>query len=174
MNRDEWLSKLKEIAQSQRDASYLLLVVTISTAVNFLFGFLILAAPILPLPTMPRIPLQPFYVNAMVMYVLWIPVAYYVNKLARYGTAARSSDRAVIRVCGCVPMLQLIAGIGLCRRLNKQWRKFGLDAGWAGPTERLLEEAPLDPMCAQCGYNLFGNISGVCSECGNSIGAAVS
>jgi len=34
----------------------------------------------------------------------------------------------------------------------------------------LRKSAPEDHECQQCGYDLTGNVSGVCPECGNDVG----
>jgi len=38
-----------------------------------------------------------------------------------------------------------------------------------GPAWRVFPEDPQGPYCRKCGYNLFGNVSGVCPECGTPI-----
>lgn len=166
MDRVDRKAKWVDIARLHRDASFVLLVATISTTIHFACGFVMLAALLIRLP---RFPLLPFYVNGMLMCLLWLPVAYYVLQLAAHGSVARSSDAVIVRVCSFVPFLQIVAGIGLCRRLNMQWRKLGLEVGWSGPSEQQLAKADFDSMCAQCGYNLQGNVSGVCPECGKAL-----
>ncbi|HUN81100.1 MAG TPA: hypothetical protein VMV81_06265 [Phycisphaerae bacterium] len=52
----------------------------------------------------------------------------------------------------CVP----IVGMGLiCRTLSVHWPDF--------------DEPVNDGLCKKCGYNLTGNISGICPECGTVI-----
>ncbi len=54
------------------------------------------------------------------------------------------------------PLLGGACGYILAKRLEKRW-------------ERRLERRRAEGRCVVCGYNLTGNVSGVCPECGEKI-----
>ena len=57
-------------------------------------------------------------------------------------------------------------------RTDKKALKAERDAEIAKQIEPLIREGrPLHPLghCQQCGYNLTGNVSGVCPECGTEV-----
>jgi len=58
------------------------------------------------------------------------------------------------------PTVGIVAGVMSCRAsLRRNVRSFRLSEGDAYPPGH----------CQTCGYNLTGNVSGVCSECGTPI-----
>ena len=70
----------------------------------------------------------------------------------------------MVAPCGNV-LLLLLVNMSVTRTL----RRAGLHVGLAGVKDEEVERL-LNPMlCKQCGYNLTGNVSGICSECGRPI-----
>lgn len=68
--------------------------------------------------------------------------------------AAYSADSTLMAIVG--RMIVPIIGMGLLCRAMPALRDY------------LMVEA-LNPVCKHCGYNLTGNVSGICPECGNPI-----
>ncbi len=85
---------------------------------------------------------------------------------------ARGSHVLIIILCGILMvapcanlLLLLLVNMGVTRTL----RRAGLHVGFMGVKEEQLERVLRDDLCTACGYNLTGNVSGVCSECGTTI-----
>lgn len=55
------------------------------------------------------------------------------------------------------------------------WVMFGGLLGWLAATGlvsiMVADEGPRSGFCARCGYDLTGNVSGVCPECGTRVGS---
>lgn len=67
-----------------------------------------------------------------------------------------------------IPYLNLIALIGVAVLATRLLQHAGIRVGiWAnrGDIERVMNSL----QCSECGYNLFGNVSGRCPECGREI-----
>lgn len=83
--------------------------------------------------------------------------------------SAQGSHPAVTGLVGLfmlAPCANLIVLLLVSLSVNRTFRRAGIRVGFFGVNEEALERA-LDPMlCRGCGYNLTGNESGVCPECG--------
>lgn len=71
--------------------------------------------------------------------------------------------------------LATIPGISVAAIVLLNWRawryagRIRLPFCWFGYSEQALLDAFARAFCRQCGYNLTGNVSGFCPECGTSI-----
>jgi|GEM_PF-1359281 len=82
---------------------------------------------------------------------------------------------SLLVVVACLhPLTAIAIAYIFCRRLRDDWRRHGINATWRGVSRDELDKLADVNFCRRCGYNLEGNVSGVCPECGNSIGAAAS
>lgn len=67
------------------------------------------------------------------------------------------------------PCFNLLLLLGINRQATKALRKAGLRVGLMGvPDEQVVRRMSVH-ICRVCGYNLTGNVSGVCPECGTAI-----
>jgi hypothetical protein len=98
---------------------------------------------------------------------------------------------AWLTMCACAALFaSLVYGIGLTRHLSHlSWYDYPLLAIASLPVVaisygpaiilailalRTIRKPPKignHPQCSNCGYNLTGNVSGICSECGTAIPA---
>jgi hypothetical protein len=64
------------------------------------------------------------------------------------------------------------AGCGARNEVVNLWFLFvpaAMATAYFGIVSKLIAEAPLDGCCDRCGYNLTGNVSGRCPECGTAV-----
>jgi len=71
-----------------------------------------------------------------------------------------------------VPFVGLIPIVAVQAQLNRFWKLRGLKPSLFGVDPALAEGLQHGTRCAGCGYDLQGNESGVCPECGRAIGLA--
>ena len=101
--------------------------------------------------------------SAIISFFVMAAAFWFLLCLAFVGAMGGAFSPLSLCVAGCtVPVLaMLLAGLNsalyLRSRLRKKRRK--LEAAWAAESK----------VCAVCGYNLTGNVSGRCSECGVEI-----
>lgn len=85
---------------------------------------------------------------------------------------AQGSHVLVIILCGILmvaPCGNLLLLVLINMSVTRTLRRAGLKVGFLGVDPEGLERV-LDPMlCTTCGYNLTGNVTGLCSECGTPI-----
>ncbi len=71
---------------------------------------------------------------------------------------------------GCVPVLSLLIMLVINLQATRKLREAGLHVGFLGVREE--DVIRLQPnLCGQCGYDLTGNVSGICPECGTAVAA---
>ncbi len=73
-----------------------------------------------------------------------------------------------------VPILQIAIGLAVCIWVARECRKLGIATTWRGLPESAVARLVSINYCRGCCYDLTGNKSGVCSECGKAIEAAPS
>jgi|GEM_PF-3336712 len=78
----------------------------------------------------------------------------------------------LIGILAFVPFVSLLPIIAVQARLNRFWKSVGLRPTVFGVDPAMAEGLQHGTRCAGCGYNLQGNESGVCPECGRAIGLA--
>ncbi len=83
--------------------------------------------------------------------------------------SATRTHVAVIVVCAILmfaPCVNLIVLLFVNQGVTRTLRRAGIRVGFMGARDEDAERA-MDPMlCRVCGYNLTGNVSGRCPECG--------
>ena len=95
---------------------------------------------------------------------LVIVAAYLVDALDEGADKAFLAALAVF-----VPVLNVMVLVGQNTRATQLLQNAGLQVGLLGVSHNEASAA-IDPMrCRECGYNLTGNVSGRCSECGADI-----
>lgn len=72
-------------------------------------------------------------------------------------------------VCLAIPVLNLAAIISVHNEAVRLLRRAGLRIGIIGVSERDYNRVYAPWLCLWCDYDLTGNRSGICSECGNRI-----
>lgn len=73
---------------------------------------------------------------------------------------------AILMAAPCVNLVVLILiNMGVTRML----RAAGLRVGFMGADPDEVEHILNPDLCSHCGYNHTGNVTGVCSECGQAI-----
>ena len=75
----------------------------------------------------------------------------------------------LIGVLAFVPFIGLIPIVAVQAQLNRFWKLRGLKPSLLGVDPALAEGLQYGTRCAGCGYNLQGNESGVCPECGRNV-----
>ena len=65
-----------------------------------------------------------------------------------------------------LPLLNLLILLLENRNAMKRLRKAGLTVGFMGVRDEQVIVKLAPNLCRQCGYNLTGNTSGICPECG--------
>ena len=85
---------------------------------------------------------------------------------------AQGNHPVLIVVCGIVmiaPCGNLLLLILVNMSVTRTLRRAGLHVGFWGVKDEDVERI-LDPLlCRGCGYNLTGNVSGICPECGRPL-----
>jgi hypothetical protein len=87
---------------------------------------------------------------------------------------AQRNHPLIVVLCGILmiaPCGNLLLLILVNMSATRTLRRAGLHVGFWGVKDEDIERI-LDPMlCRGCGYNLTGNISGICPECGRPLDA---
>ncbi len=65
-----------------------------------------------------------------------------------------------------VPCINLLVMLRINRNATNALRQAGLHVGLMGVAPEEVERVLNPNLCAQCGYNLTGSVSGFCTECG--------
>ncbi len=68
-----------------------------------------------------------------------------------------------------LPYLNLIVLLAVNSRATKVLKQAGIRVGFLGARREDVERVANSSLCSRCGYNLFGNMSGRCPECGREI-----
>jgi hypothetical protein len=133
------------------------------------YGTLCLVASVLPLiPPVPLVVLGAVFGAAvgLICSVVFVPLLW---KKQRLQTAVKwlliavspiallsgwwwSSSRSLVALVLCAPPACVLVFVGACLVLN-----------------RTLKDKQPSGHCQECGYNLTGNVSGVCPECGTEV-----
>lgn len=70
-----------------------------------------------------------------------------------------------------IPLVNLITLLSINRRVTKILRDSGLRVGFMGVKDSDVANLLSGHICVQCGYDLTGNVSGFCTECGRGFRA---
>ena len=73
---------------------------------------------------------------------------------------------AILMAAPCVNLLVLIL---INMSVTRTLMSAGLRVGFMGVAPDEVERILNPDLCSHCGYNLNGNVTGVCSECGQAI-----
>lgn len=77
----------------------------------------------------------------------------------------------LVSILMLVPLLSLIILLLENRRATIILRKVGIPVGFMGVKDEVVVRLLAPNLCRQCGYDLTGNVSGICPECGKAIQA---
>jgi len=80
--------------------------------------------------------------------------------------------RAIYLVLAFAPCANILVVLAVNSRACQALRKAGLKVGFMGVTDEVVVTQLAANRCRKCGYNLTGNISGRCPECGQPFAAA--
>ena len=75
----------------------------------------------------------------------------------------------IIAVIMLMPLINLIFLVMENGAATSMLKKAGLDVGFWGVADEIVVRRLSAEVCSQCGYNLTGNVSGICPECGTMI-----
>lgn len=109
---------------------------------------------------------------AAVAMVLSLPLHVGLAMAFKEASAALSPDGDASLfdgVCAALPGVNLLAIALLNLRAWRSFRRIGLPWHPGRWSERSLAAAFQQAFCHVCGYNLTGNVSGVCPECGSAV-----
>jgi len=139
---------------------------------------LLLLAILLQLFTTAASPIFPVGVFEIYAFVLFV-VELLVHVLMLVGVvrillAGRHSIVMVV-ICGIfmlAPCVNLLVLILVNMSATHQLRRVGIRVGFLGVDREELERVLNTDLCTRCGYNLTGNVTGICPECGGAIDRA--
>jgi predicted RNA-binding Zn-ribbon protein involved in translation (DUF1610 family) len=148
---------LREVAKRQRALLWYvltLLALQIATIATPFYGF----APV---------------VFPAILLVYWIALITIIVGVVRLHGAL--GTHIVMRILGVlvllVPLANLLALLRANARATRVLREAGLKVGLMGVRDDTVLRRMSLNVCKSCGYNLTGNVSGVCPECGTAISA---
>jgi hypothetical protein len=75
----------------------------------------------------------------------------------------------VVCILMLVPFISLVILLLENRHATLVLRKAGLSVGFMGVKDEVVVRLLAPNLCRKCGYNLTGNVSGICPECGTPI-----
>lgn len=90
---------------------------------------------------------------------------------------AQGSHPVIVVLCGILmvaPCANFLLLVLVNRSVTRTLQRAGLHVGLMGVKEEEVERIVNPELCSGCGYNLTGNVSGYCPECGRAIEWAVS
>ncbi|MHC5109181.1 MAG: hypothetical protein ACYTHJ_04810 [Planctomycetota bacterium] len=76
---------------------------------------------------------------------------------------------ALVALLALAPCVQLLILLLVNRSVTATLKRAGLRVGFMGVNPDDLERLLNPDLCGSCGYNLTGNTSGMCPECGTPI-----
>lgn len=104
-----------------------------------------------------------------ILFVLYLALANGFGSMLR-GLGAHGSPRSVLTVLLAAlmafPVIRVPAIVAMNVLARRSFRRVGLPWRLTGWSERALIRAFARNFCRQCGYDLAGNVSGRCPECG--------
>lgn len=107
---------------------------------------------------------------ALTIFGLWI-AAIVAVVLVLISGGSHPVITAVCAILMLVPLVNLVTLLFIDWSVNRTLRRAGLHVGFTGVRDEVVDRT-LDPMlCSGCGYNLTGNVSGICPECGRPVGS---
>ena len=149
---------LRKLARRQRWVLWFVLVLIVTYFAQI--GFLLAPSPEVLVVLAIAAPLLQLAVTlGLVIYVLLL--------LAAHGT-----HWAVIVLCAVfmlAPCANLLLLFMINRSVTSTLRRAGLRVGLMGVKEDDLERVLNPALCTHCGYDLTGNVSGICPECGSQL-----
>jgi len=77
--------------------------------------------------------------------------------------------RLVCMILLFVPVANLGVLVALSESANRAFRRVGIRVGFMGVADEVVRRRLLTNLCIECGYDLTGNVSGICPECGSPI-----
>jgi hypothetical protein len=106
-----------------------------------------------------------FFILIAFQLILWlVSIVVVVLALIAEGThPVITTACAILMLAPCTNLLLLIM---MNLSFSRTLRRSGLKVGFLGISQDRVNKAMNPSLCAGCGYDLTGNISGVCSECG--------
>jgi len=118
------------------------------------------------------------YLNNGLVIVAWIILIWAMRITIIVGVVLLMSAlgrHIVWRVLYClfclVPLINLILLLLINNHANKVLKKAGVRVGLMGARDEDVRRIVESEVCSTCGYDLTGNVSGVCPECGVTISA---
>ena len=88
---------------------------------------------------------------------------------------ADGTNVAIIVLCGVLtlaPCVNILVLLVMNRGVTRTLRSAGLHVGLMGVDPEEVERTINAELCTGCGYNLTGNVSGFCTECGRPLDRA--
>ena len=90
---------------------------------------------------------------------------------------AQGNHPVIVVACGILmvaPCANLLLLVLVNMSVTRTLRRAGLHVGLMGVKKEEVERIVSPELCSGCGYNLTGNVSGYCPECGRAVEWAVS
>ena len=108
-----------------------------------------------------------FDVGFLVFMVSYVVLATFVARAYVLLDQSRMGMLYLLMTPGCFPALPFLV-IGMAVRCAHVFYRFGIPFGLFGTARETAERFLEDRCCRQCGYDLTGNVSGRCPECGTA------
>jgi hypothetical protein len=146
---------LRKLARRQRWVIWLVLIALLSNFLPYLLG------------------MSPLRGYPEAIFAIGLLVQFGLNILILIGVimvlVARGSHPAVIVLWGLLmlaPCINLLALVLINGGITRTLRRAGLKVGLMGVDPASIERVLNPALCKNCGYDLTGNVSGCCPECG--------
>lgn len=75
----------------------------------------------------------------------------------------------IAAACAILPVIGAITMLAMSARISAFFRDTPVKFDWLGPDIESARRAQNPSLCPGCGYDLTGNVSGRCSECGRTV-----
>lgn len=110
-----------------------------------------------------------------IMVAAIVPYAYTIMQafLLKYALGENTFFSVLFAVCMAIPVVNMIVLLSANADAISLLRRAGLRVGFWGVSAKNYNRRFSPWLCHWCDYDLTGNRSGVCSECGNKIPATM-
>ena len=158
---DDLIREGINLGQLARHQRFLLWCILASMVVNFAMPF-----------WLPQLDAE-FGPVMSILYLLFVVVVNILIIIVVMRLMSALNRNIVIRVICAVlmfiPLLSLFVLLSVNNQTNKAFKRAGIRVGLMGVADETVRRRLLDNLCRECGYDLTGNVSGVCPECGTTI-----
>jgi len=155
---------LRKLAARQR---WLLWIVAAQLMVSAMPYFVMYALPATPVADLAMLVMTGLQLASAIAVLV-------VGVLVMSADGTHTAMIVVVAILLLAPCANLLVLLFLNRGATRRLKTAGIRVGFMGANQDDVERAVNFELCKGCGYNLTGNTSGVCPECGQAVGHVVS